>query len=530
MRSLSKALWLPAMLVGCGGANHAANGHAQPAQTTAPVTAEEPKPGPVAPHFAAGNGEVIEAPIPGVAAMAFRILFYSGSADDPPGKEGLTALTAKLMAEGGTKRMSYPEILKALYPLASEIDAHVAQEQTVFTGLVHPEKASTFIPILASVVSEPRFPEADFNRIRQDMVNDIEKRLRATDDENLGKEMLNLMLYSGGHPYGHYVGGTVEGLRSITLDDVRAHAAKVFGRKRMVIGLGGAIDPNAKTMLVDALKALPEGEPRIGAIARVPKPGKTEVLIANKGSKAVAISIGFTHDERRGTPDFSALALVQSYFGEHRQFHGVLMSEMREKRGLNYGDYAYAEKFIQDSYTRNGRPNIARRQQHFEIWIRPVDPKDSVFAVRLAMFLLNRLVADGLKPADLDGTRRFLAGYTRLWDLTPTRKLGYALDDHFYGTPGYLEGYRRDMEKLTLPDVNQAIKRNLVAGPLRIAIVSPDAEKLKDLLVRGEKSPKTYGAKVDPSVLQMDEQVVTFPMNITADDVKVVKVDDLFVK
>jgi zinc protease len=153
-----------------------------------------------------------------------------------------------------------------------------------------------------------------------------------------------------------------------------------------------------------------------------------------------------------------------------------------------------------------------------------------VFAVRLAMFFLNRLVTEGVPERDLDGTRQFLLGYTRLWDLTPSRRLGYALDEHFYGTPSYLEGYRRDLEKLTAAQVNAAIKRNLVAGPVKIAIVAPDAEKLKADLVRGEKSAKAYGAKVDPSVLELDEKVGVFPLNLKAENVEVVKADALFVR
>jgi zinc protease len=483
---------------------------------------------PSAPHFAEGNGQIVEAPIPQSPAAAFRILFYSGSVDDPPGKEGLTSLVAQLMVEGGTKTMTYPQILRALYPLAAEIASNTSKEQTVFEGEVHPDQAARFIPILADVLKSPAFSEPDFNRIKQQRINQIEKRLRATDDENFGKEMLNGLLFEA-HPYGHFTGGTVEGLKSITLDDVRAHWAKVFGKKRMVIGLGGSYDGSAKEMLADALKDMSDGEPRLAEIPRVAKPTKPEVLIAEKPGKAVAISIGFTIDQRRGTEDFFPLALVQSYFGEHRQFHGVLMQQMREKRGLNYGDYAYVEKFIQEGGSRFPRTNIARRQQHFEIWIRPVDPRDAVFSIRLALFLLSELVNKGLTEKNVEDTKTFLSGYTRLWDLTPSRKLGYALDDHFYGTTSYLDQFRAALATMTAAGVNAAIKRNLVAGPVKIAIVAPDGAALKQALVSGEKSEKRYEAKVEETVLKMDESVVGFPINLTEADVKVVKADEMFV-
>ncbi len=53
--------------------------------------------------------------------VALRIAFAGGSADDPPGKEGLTELVATTMAEGGTKDLSYAELATRLYPLAAKI-------------------------------------------------------------------------------------------------------------------------------------------------------------------------------------------------------------------------------------------------------------------------------------------------------------------------------------------------------------------------------------------------------------------------
>jgi zinc protease len=69
--------------------------------------------------------------------VTFRILFMTGSAFDPPGKEGLAAITASMLAEGGSRSMTYDRILQTLYPMASAVNAHVDKEMTVFTGTTH---------------------------------------------------------------------------------------------------------------------------------------------------------------------------------------------------------------------------------------------------------------------------------------------------------------------------------------------------------------------------------------------------------
>jgi zinc protease len=394
---------------------------------------------------------------------------------------------------------------------------------------VHPDHVKAFVPILTQVVKSPRLSKADFERVKQNMINDITKRLRAIDDENFGKELLEQMMYRGEHPYRHYVGGTVKGLEAITLEDVQAHRQRVFGKRRLLIGVGGAVTPEISDMVKSQLSDLPEGAARLEQIVAPGMPERTEILIAEKpSSQAVAISIGFPHFALRGHEDWPALALVQSYFGEHRQFHGVLMSEIREKRGMNYGDYAYVEEFIQEGGSRFALPNIARRRQHFEIWIRPVAPHETVFALRLALMLLDGLVREGLTQADVDATRQFLDGYTRLWEMTPMRRLGYALDDHFYGTSNYLENLRKQLAGLDAERVNGAIRRHLVPGPVKIAIVAPNAQQLLETIVAGVETPKSYEVEKPQAVLEMDARAAKFPLGVEQDQIRIIPADEAF--
>ena len=106
--------------------------------------------------------------------------------------------------------------------------------------------------------------------------------------------------------------------------------------------------------------------------------------------------MGHPLDVTRKDPDFYPLTVARSYLGEHRTFNGVLMKHLREQRGLNYGDYAYVENFIQDGWSTFPLPNIPRRQQHFEIWLRPVPPQNSLFALRAALFETDKLIREGI--------------------------------------------------------------------------------------------------------------------------------------
>ena len=152
---------------------------------------------------------------------AFRFVFRVGSQDDPKGKEGLAALTAALIAEGGTRSLSYEQLLEKFYPMAAALDGTCLKEVTVFQGTVHRDNLSAYLPLATEMLTAPRFAPEDFERLRNEALDYVTKTLRGNNDEELGKWTLQGELYQG-HPYGHPDRGTAQGLKAITLDDVKA--------------------------------------------------------------------------------------------------------------------------------------------------------------------------------------------------------------------------------------------------------------------------------------------------------------------
>ncbi len=85
--------------------------------------------------------------------------------------------------------------------------------------------------------------------------------------------------------------------------------------------------------------------------------------------------------------------LARTWLGEHRSSMSHLYQRIREVRGMNYGDYAYIEAFPRRHVPASSpSPNVARRAQIFEIWIRPVVPENAHMALRIALHELRRLI------------------------------------------------------------------------------------------------------------------------------------------
>jgi zinc protease len=471
---------------------------------------------------------VVLQPRAGTDLVTIRVMFIAGSVADPKGKEGLTALTARLMAEGGTQTLSAAELREALFPMAAELRVQSDKELTVFAGRVHRDHLQKYMRIFADVLVRPRFDPKEFERLRRDALQDIEQRLRSSDDEALGKAALEALMYEG-HPYGHYVGGTVAALQGMTLDDVKAHARRVFAQDRMVIGLGGSVDQSLGRLIKIRLGGLPKTGTKPGDVPP-PKPGRARVIIVEKPTMSTAISLGYPYELRRGQRDFYPFVVGISAFGEHRQMGGRLFDALRDRRGLNYGDYAYPEAFVEVPGTTFPAPNVPRRLQQFTIWLRPVEPKNAVFALRAALHETDKLLKGGLTEDELERQKGFLDGYTRLWEAADSRRVGYTLDEIFYRQPNHVGGLRNSMPRIARDYVNGVVRKYVRPKDFRYAFVTADAAGLRAALLSGKPSPITYPTPKPPVVLAEDKTIEAFPLGFTAADIKVVKADELFAR
>lgn len=460
--------------------------------------------------------------------VSFRLLFKIGSVNDPAGKEGLAALTAEMIANGGTKKHSLEEINEMLYPMAAGIYSQVDKEMTVFAGRTHKDNLEAYYKILKEVLLEPGFRQEDFDRIKSNILNYLEKDLRYADDEELGKEVLSEFIFEG-TPYEHLEEGHISSIKSITLDDVRNFYQTHFTRSNLIIGIGGGADREFIRKVEKDFTVLPEDQPAQPTKPSVKPINGHEVMIVEKEANATAISFGFPIDVLRGSKDFYALAIANSWLGEHRNSSSHLYQVIREKRGLNYGDYSYIEHFPNGGRRQFPPANVARHQQIFQIWIRPVPNETRVFAFRAALRELQKLVDNGLTEAEFELTRKFLKNYVLHYAPTTMLKLGYALDDAFYGIKGsHLSLFRAMMDQLTLQDVNAAIRKHLQYKNMKIVFITKDAAGLKQALVSNAPSPIQYATPKPPEVLEEDKEIINYPLNIPEENVKIVKVEDLF--
>lgn len=461
--------------------------------------------------------------------ITFRIQLSVGSINDPAGKEGLNALTAMTIGQGGTIELTYQQVLDKLYPWAAGINPQVDKEVTMFIGEVHKDHLDEFYKIFTDLILNPRFDEADFARNKDLIINHLENSLRGTDDENLGKQALNELIYEN-HPYRTTEVGTIQGLKSITLEDVKSYYKRAYTKDNIKIGIAGGYRKSLVDKIKEDLEKLPSGKLEEAKLSEPAPIQNMEIMFVEKPARATAISMGFPISLTRKDKDYYALMLVNSYFGEHRTFNGVLMNRLRGDRGLNYGNYSYIEHWVQEGGSRFQLPNTPRHQQYFSIWIRPVQPENAHFAIRNAMYELKNLVEKGMTEEQFEMTKKFLANYSKLWVQTSSRRLGYQMDSEFYETQFFIDRIEKELNAMKLGDVNNVIKKYLNATNIKVAVVCNDAKSLQEAMFNNSPSPIKYASPVAQKILDEDKIIEVFPLEINKEKSKIVPVKELFEK
>lgn len=235
--------------------------------------------------------------------VSIRLQFDAGSIYDPPGKEGLAALTGLMVAESGTRKRSYGDLLEALFPMAASIGLNTDREVTVINGTVHRDQLDAYTALLEEALLQPAFAESDFQRNKEQLLAYLTNTLRTGSDELLGLEALQDKIYAG-HPYGHAPEGSVESLQRLTLADVKEFYKQRYTQGSLMLGLAGGYPKGYADRLKKDLAALPAGQKGRLELPAPPAISGRDLTVIDKETASVGINFGMPLAVNRSNPDY----------------------------------------------------------------------------------------------------------------------------------------------------------------------------------------------------------------------------------
>jgi len=268
-----------------------------------------------------------------VPVVSCVLLVHGGAGADPPGEEGLAALTADLLDEG-TGDLSAIDVSEGFARFGAEYDVDIGADATQLGVTVLSRFVAPALSLLADIVVRPALRSTDFDRVRKLRLDRL-KQLKDLPPAVAERAFLRL-LYNG-HPYGHLPIGTDRSLAASRLERAAELHAAVFRPARATLVLAG---PHTHERLA-ALAAEAFGEWSGGASGDLWRAGEVEAVsgaprlavVPRAGAAQSELRIGHL-SARRTTPDYPALLVMNAVLGG--QFVSRINLRLREEKGYTY--------------------------------------------------------------------------------------------------------------------------------------------------------------------------------------------------
>jgi zinc protease len=249
----------------------------------------------------------------------------------PPGKEGLSGMTAHLMREGTTSRDAM-KLAGELSEIGAILSSNGGLEWTSLSLSTLTRYEAKALDLFADVLLHPSFPKQDLARIRTQRLAALSRR--RNDASAIAGFVFPKLLYGSSHPYGRTE--TISSVAALARDDAIHFYEKVFLPNNAALIAAGDTTPDAITAkLEEALKGWKSGEPPQWKYPDPPSPKSTTVYLVDRPAAVQSVLAVGHVGVPRNTPDFFSLLVTNGALGG--QFSSRINLNLREERGFAYG-------------------------------------------------------------------------------------------------------------------------------------------------------------------------------------------------
>jgi len=253
----------------------------------------------------------------------------TGSAYDPPGKEGLAELACLSMRTGGTQAMTGDALDDQLDRYAIRIGASADMEMARFSLSVLKENLKMGVDLFSQILQSPRF---DPKKVQtdKDLIREGIRRIEDDPQEYAFREFRK-HLYQG-NPRGNHK--TITSIENLQAADLSGFHQKYFYPQNMMISVTGDITQDEAVRLLSSyfvpstLSGKPEAPPP--PLAQ----GNGRAILVQKETPQSIVLAGFAAPAKN-SPDYFTFSVLDFVLGSGG-FRSRIFQEIRNNQGLAY--------------------------------------------------------------------------------------------------------------------------------------------------------------------------------------------------
>jgi predicted Zn-dependent peptidase len=373
-------------------------------------------------------------------------------------KTGLSDMMGSLLGRG-TANITKDEFNEKVDYLGANVNFYSSGASARSLKKYFPE----VLGLMADGVKNSQFTQEEFDKevkVTLDGLKSNEKSVTA-----IARRVESALLYGKNHPYGEFT--TKATVSNITLADVQNNFNTYYKPNNAYLVIVGDINPSAtKKMVTELFGDWKKGNVPTVTFAKPENVNTTEINFINMSNAVQSeIVVANNIDLKLGDKDYYAAILANSILGGGGTAR--LFMNLREDKGYTYGSYSSVR---QNKHAATFRATAS---------VRNIVTDSSVVEIQkeINKIRYKKATAEELKNAKAKYVGNFVMEVQK-----PATAARYALNIARYNLPtNFYENYLKNINSVTLDDVQNAAIKYFKADKARIIITGKGIDVLKNL-------------------------------------------------
>jgi predicted Zn-dependent peptidase len=285
---------------------------------------------------------IVTEEVPSVRSAAVGIWVNVGSRDEAPATAGASHFLEHLLFKG-TKSRTALEISSSIESVGGEMNAFTSKEYTCFYARVIDTDLPMAIDVVSDLITSSIVTALDVDAERKVVLEEI--AMRDDDPSDLVHDLFSDTYY-GDTQIGRPILGTIESINKMSRNTVFNYYKKKYQPSDLVVAVAGNIKHKRVVAMVEEALSRDNfldvvGTPNIRPNTPIKKGPQTPVGLMYRKTEQAHMLYGMEGVARADSRRF-AMGVMSAALGGGMSSR--LFQEIREKRGLAYSVYAYAQQ------------------------------------------------------------------------------------------------------------------------------------------------------------------------------------------
>ena len=405
---------------------------------------------------------IVTEEVPSVRSAAVGIWVNVGSRDEAPATAGASHFLEHLLFKGTTSRTAL-EISSSIESVGGEMNAFTSKEYTCFYARVIDTDLPMAIDVVSDLITSSFVSALDVDAERKGVLEEI--AMRDDDPSDLVHDLFSDTYY-GDTPIGRPILGTVDSINAMSRNTVFNYYKKKYLPQDLVVAVAGNIKHKRVVAMVE--QALSRDNFLDVMAAPVIRPN-----IPIKNSKQQSVGLMYKKSEQahmfygmeavaRADERRFAMGVLSAALGGGMSSR--LFQEIREKRGLAYSVYSYAQQFA-------GSGLIG--------FYAGCNPAKAVEVVEIIRSVLSDVAENGMTHEEIDRAKGAVRGSLVLsQEDTGSRMSRIGKNEIVYGQVMDFDDILTSIDRVSAQDIREIASEFLVKTPT-LALVGPFKNEAK---------------------------------------------------